>query len=610
MIKFFHQFFRFCDCKAHTPPDESDVLEVPKQNKTSELTKNTTSPATGVASPKKSRSVSATQKSPDVLVNKIDSVPSPIIDSKANEKPTTNIIEPTNQTTPSLDVVKEQHSNQVTDSIEKNPSSGSSIDFPEILELAKEIEEVLKLFSSERVVEAGKLKANVVKKMNNYKSSNKFKNDREFMNELTKLQKQMVSGRAEHLDSIYADILSTLNYFNIDMDKAGRGDEHGPTINRPDKLKPASVVDVPDHYGGKPWKRELKDDVELKYRREDDGTYTVKIQGIISEPIFRTISIINETDISDNWVPFLTNANKLFQFGRAAQLIHHCYKMPWPLGTRDVVMKGVGVDMLDDEMNCLLLMCSSPEESQKQVWGYDVPPPAKGSVRVPVNQLCFLLHPTDDGKKTVMQILTNVEPGLRAIPQRIVQYILKTFVKVIYDKILKLSQTFESTEYTNRVKKNPDLYGFLATRLDEYEKKLTSSSSRRKSKEENKISNRRSSKDENKISNRRSSINEEKKNDIPRKKSEDKNSNINNVSHRRKSLNEEKNNVIKKKSKETIITPVKNNSGKSPPSAATTADSGYKHKNESSHRNQASTESIKNKINKNKDSVPPHLPVF
>eukprot|EP01066_Platyproteum_vivax_P012353 Platyproteum_vivax@DN5616_c0_g1_i1.p1 len=213
------------------------------------------------------------------------------------------------------------------------------------------------------------------------------------------------------------------------------------------------------------WHTEAEGGVVTKYRREGDGTYTIRTSGLVKAPMFEVMAVCCETEYSTNWVPMLKKGEKLHAVGKATQVLRHLYTMPWPLGNREVIMKVFGVDMLDDPMASLLLILTSPSADAKEAFGMKVEPPEKGTLRMPMNYVIFILTPKEHGKETDVVILANVDPGIKMIPQSLVSYLAKSVIRLIFDNLTKCVNNFKGSVYEKRVAADPILYGYLKERL-------------------------------------------------------------------------------------------------------------------------------------------------
>lgn len=83
------------------------------------------------------------------------------------------------------------------------------------------------------------------------------------------------------------------------------------------------------------------------------------------------LSVFNETSMYQSWMPSsqippigVRESNKLEQTGRANQLIQVVVDVPWPLYTREAIIRGLAVDDID-EQGCIFVRLSPEFEGPK-----------------------------------------------------------------------------------------------------------------------------------------------------------------------------------------------------------------------------------------------------
>jgi hypothetical protein len=105
--------------------------------------------------------------------------------------------------------------------------------------------------------------------------------------------------------------------------------------------------------------------VQTLFRAEADAaTLSIKTLGVIDSPIFNVVALINEIDLLGTFIPRVY-ARMLRQISRFRQLVHVLLALPWPFASRDVVLEGRGVDML--EHNAVVVTARNVEVPQEEL---------------------------------------------------------------------------------------------------------------------------------------------------------------------------------------------------------------------------------------------------
>eukprot|EP01066_Platyproteum_vivax_P018511 Platyproteum_vivax@DN7558_c0_g2_i5.p1 len=363
-------------------------------------------------------------------------------------------------------------------------------------DMKKDLREIKELIAIEKVMQAGPIIRCLREDCNSLLTNVKYKKNKDLLNLHQVLYNEEMT-RVVDRESLtkqtfkFFDLDPNLSFEEQNSDEKPAPDlrktesrfrayspRHSMSPKHKEKHSPKGKRGSPRHSKSKkpdeeglagPWHIEKEHNgIRTRYRRENDGTYTVRTAGQLEAPMFQVMSVCNETALSQNWVPLLKGSEMLHQCDKATQVIRHEYSMPWPVGNREVIMKAFGVDCLDDPLGSILLICRSPDEDETAAgtaFGKPVPPPAKNFTRVPINYLIFILTPKENGTQTELNIMSNVEPGVKGLPQSLISYLAKTFIRLTYSNIFNCVANFKGSDYEKEVLKNRELYGYLENRL-------------------------------------------------------------------------------------------------------------------------------------------------
>ncbi|CDR97923.1 hypothetical protein, conserved [Babesia bigemina] len=239
------------------------------------------------------------------------------------------------------------------------------------------------------------------------------------------------------------------------------------------------------------WIKSAYGSLETFYRFEQNGSVSVKVRGKLATDLLRVLCVINETDLSSVWVPFLKEATEVHVYSKTTKLYSQTYEYP-VIGAKQTTVFGLAVNALD-EFGCFILACRAPPESQQdveqlenilkdggiddtspfvsckdgvcQLMGVDIKPmPPKTRQRS--GDLCFLVYPMKN--HTLVELNANIMPEVRLVPARVITYIIKKVVINIFQKIAQISKNFHNTPFAARIEQNKEFYDWVAKLHDKY----------------------------------------------------------------------------------------------------------------------------------------------
>ncbi|KAK2198116.1 bifunctional Ribosomal protein L25-Gln-tRNA synthetase [Babesia duncani] len=225
---------------------------------------------------------------------------------------------------------------------------------------------------------------------------------------------------------------------------------------------------------GDGWVKEPYRALETYYRYESDGSVSIKLRGKLPCEILKVLYIINETEYSVNWVPFLKEAHDVYNFSRTCKIFQQHFEYPI-VGVKNTRVLGIAVNALE-EANCLIIACRSPPENKNDVdnlssvlknggiedvsdivsikdgkckiFDYHLEPqPKKQNQRAA--DLCFLLFPHGE-EYTLMELYANVLPEVKLVPLRAISFIIKKVILGMFKKIVVLCKNIEGSKFAQK----------------------------------------------------------------------------------------------------------------------------------------------------------------
>jgi len=81
-----------------------------------------------------------------------------------------------------------------------------------------------------------------------------------------------------------------------------------------------------------------KNEVSTFYRHEEgDLMHSIRLEGVISCPIFDVLAVVYEVDLYPEWWPHIKECFTLKQITNYRKIVYMRGELPWPLYNRDIV---------------------------------------------------------------------------------------------------------------------------------------------------------------------------------------------------------------------------------------------------------------------------------
>lgn len=188
--------------------------------------------------------------------------------------------------------------------------------------------------------------------------------------------------------------------------------------------------------------------VKTYYRSSSADTQDILCSGIIESPFLNVAAIINEVQLYHKWVPFIASSSCVCQLSLFRKVVFVEATLPWPLAKRDAVVYGYAVDKLED--GSIYIMCrSQDDESDARLFGYSIPEPNKGTVRMKIHSagyvICVLLCmicrieiKLINQNKAFVRVVANIDPVMAYVPYFLVNFITRQVVFMLYSLIRKV----------------------------------------------------------------------------------------------------------------------------------------------------------------------------
>ena len=242
-----------------------------------------------------------------------------------------------------------------------------------------------------------------------------------------------------------------------------------------------------------------------------------------SDLLVPILSVLNESELYTTWLPNWTVpklkvvlSEKMRQTGRCSQVVNVETEVPWPLKTRQVILKAVACDNIDpyaeevqdvEDYGCstsehlgkdggrIIIRLQSLDCENNVEEELDIPPVKKGTVRMRVQggftiEKCHKDHPmlqsllqydldastkesNDASTKPSMEDMVLitftfcVDPQLAVIPKSFINFFLRTAIGAFWNQFLNVAEAVKEGRrpaHSDAIKQKQELYDWIEER--------------------------------------------------------------------------------------------------------------------------------------------------
>jgi len=209
------------------------------------------------------------------------------------------------------------------------------------------------------------------------------------------------------------------------------------------------------------------DGIKTMYRYlDEDGVYSIRIEGPVKAPMFDLLAIFHEVDLYRTWLPSyqllgLRESYTIEDPSPVEVLARLAIAIPPPFSDRDVVVYCDGIDCLDEPDNKqVVVLMTSIEHDSEPVDEYIV----RAEVLAPSG---VLLTPLGDGT-TYVSIVININPKIAMIPSWLIDLAVRNFAYLVLIAVREATVIVQNDEYQERMRDGMHpFFSFIRKRLAE-----------------------------------------------------------------------------------------------------------------------------------------------
>lgn len=213
------------------------------------------------------------------------------------------------------------------------------------------------------------------------------------------------------------------------------------------------------------------------YRREDDGSLSVKLEGeLTGVPLFEQIAVLRAGDLHYKWVPFCSSSIIIAQLGKLDLVEWFMIGIPHFGFARDGCYRAIGCDNMSEDGSIIIagqgiddIMPGDhpPEDaflsSDPVVSTLNIPPvPTKrGNGRMTIRKFETVVNITSPTSAKT-RIVANLNPNITFLSQGIIDFTLKHLAGVVLAKLQAAAKKAVKNPATNhhaqKMREEPDFY--------------------------------------------------------------------------------------------------------------------------------------------------------
>lgn len=197
------------------------------------------------------------------------------------------------------------------------------------------------------------------------------------------------------------------------------------------------------------------------------------------------LSVFNESDLYASWMPSwekpiklgVTMSKKLKEEGRGNQIIHVRTALTWPFSDRDLIMRVLAVDAIEDDHGCIAIQALSQTSKDDPV----IPEATTNAVRLdfanfmlikacPPDHPCVTRsqnHSKDDEPLILLSMSLQVDPKIKAVPQSIQNFFTRTVLGRMWLTLLHVAEDVRDGKrpmHKEAIDAKRDLYDWIEER--------------------------------------------------------------------------------------------------------------------------------------------------
>jgi hypothetical protein len=204
------------------------------------------------------------------------------------------------------------------------------------------------------------------------------------------------------------------------------------------------------------WISEKEGNIQVSYKKvPGTPTISLKCESVVQVPLFDFISLIYETELYPDWVPFCKTCRTVERINKSKKIIF-CEFDVVRIAKRAACVVGYGHNLLHTD-GFVMVVSKSVDYECKSKFTF-----AK------LNFFGCLLRPLSENSVSV-KLISNNDPKIYFLPYSLLNWAVRKMARLMFEKLTEKSKRF-SQEHQDRMElpENQEFYQHLRRALQEY----------------------------------------------------------------------------------------------------------------------------------------------
>lgn len=203
-----------------------------------------------------------------------------------------------------------------------------------------------------------------------------------------------------------------------------------------------------------------------------------KAQCVIEEPLLNILCLCREVDLGMTWNPTLSVYTALVQCGFSELLIYMSIWLPWPFREPEVLMRGLGLDLLASHGAYVM---SLQDVGDPVPSAMELPPGSAARTRYRLHPGCMWFtplapDPATGNPRLDATVIITLDARRVLINDTLISFFLKVFAPLVYRSVNSACRRIfhprpgsgDASPLVHKMRERPDLYLMMASSIDKW----------------------------------------------------------------------------------------------------------------------------------------------
>lgn len=213
------------------------------------------------------------------------------------------------------------------------------------------------------------------------------------------------------------------------------------------------------------WSEVALDNCCIRWRNLEGGLIFSYLSGDAEASVDKTLALCYDGDSHKNWIPFLSDTQRLLSVTSGTFCFKYGVSLPWPLSRREMSIVGMSTDSLaSSPLHSFQMWGNNVPEVATSFFGIPIPKASSGSVSMEMPVLSFSLTPIRPNRTRVTMV-SVMDVKISFLPQSVQNYMAKHMASKLFGNVQKICKNFDKSQYKQVLEANKELFDDILTDL-------------------------------------------------------------------------------------------------------------------------------------------------